>query len=64
MDTTARNLIHGLIGDSGAELIIDDDGSVYIDVSCAKDGIVPLAAEDIHALMLDLAVALRITGME
>lgn len=60
LNTAARELLRGLIGDTGAELVIDDDGSAHIDISCVTDGIIPLTGDDMQALMLDLALALRL----
>lgn len=62
MDITAASheLMHGLIGNSGAELIVEKTGEIYIDASVAKHGIIELDAESIRELMLDLAVALRL----
>lgn len=53
-----KRLLHGLIGDSGAELIIDDT-EVYIDISAVGDGVIPLDSDAIRTLLTDLAVALR-----
>lgn len=57
--TARRELMRGSLGDSGAELIVDPDG-VYIDVSAVEGDIIPLTADDIRELMVDLAVALRL----